>query len=126
MQPAVAAVTPRFLKTPDAAVHLGLALHELIVNSASHGALSTGATTISIHCDETSWEGRKAIKLQWSESIAGARSGSDFEDRSFGRTVLERVVPTSVNGQAEFTMTPNLIEYGLVIPESEFDTLHRA
>lgn len=38
MQPAVAAVTPRFLKTPDAAVHLGLSARTL----EKHRCFGTG------------------------------------------------------------------------------------
>jgi len=38
MQPAVAAVSPRFLKTPDAAVHLGLSARTL----EKHRCFGTG------------------------------------------------------------------------------------
>jgi hypothetical protein len=38
MQPAVAAVTPRFLRTPDAAVHLGLSARTL----EKHRCFGTG------------------------------------------------------------------------------------
>lgn len=111
--------------TPNAAVHLGLALHELIVNSASHGAIAAGATAIRLDCVETTLDGRGAIEVKWTERVMAADAGVDLEDNSFGRTVLERVVPTSMNGRASFLNEPGYIEYRLVIPETEYEILGR-
>jgi len=112
--------------SPNAAVHIGLALHELIVNSAAHGAIASGASSISLECREIETEGRVAIQIVWSELLGLSRSGSEFEEKSFGRTVLERVVPTSVAGSASFQMTPHSIEYSLTVPEAEFEILTRS
>ncbi|MGO7035121.1 sensor histidine kinase, partial [Rhizobium ruizarguesonis] len=49
----------------------------------------------------------------------------EFSDNSFGRTVLERVVPSSVNGKAELHLIPGRIEYRLTIPETEFEIFKR-
>ena len=84
--------------TPNAAVHVGLALHELIVNSVSHGALSAGAVSILLGCHKLEVDGREAIEIVWQESVPPHRQEGEFEDRNFGRTVLERVVPASING----------------------------
>jgi two-component sensor histidine kinase len=112
--------------TPNAAVHLGLALHELIVNSASHGAISAGSTKILLNCSETNLDGRKAIEIVWSEQVSTASAVQEFEDNSFSRTVLERVVPTSVNGRVQFDFGPERIEYRLFIPETEYEILKRS
>ncbi len=111
--------------SPNAAVHIGLALHELIVNSAAHGAIASGASSISLECREVETDGRAAILIVWSELLGFGRNGSEFEEKSFGRTVLERVVPTSVAGSASFLMTPHSIEYRLTVPEAEFEILSR-
>ncbi|NLR96924.1 sensor histidine kinase [Rhizobium sp. P38BS-XIX] len=110
--------------TPNAAVHLGLALHELIVNSASHGAISMGATSITLNCKETDLDGKKAIEVAWSEHFT-ARDKHEFEDNSFSRTVLERVVPTSMNGRADFSIGDGNISYRLTIPETEYEIMRR-
>ncbi|MGG6896891.1 MULTISPECIES: sensor histidine kinase [Rhizobium] len=110
--------------TPNAAVHLGLALHELIVNSASHGAISVGATSITLNCKEAELDGRKAIEVAWSERFY-TPGNHEFEDNSFSRTVLERVVPTSMNGRADFAMGDGSIGYRLTIPETEYEILRR-
>ncbi|MBB5572665.1 two-component sensor histidine kinase [Rhizobium paranaense] len=110
--------------TPNAAVHLGLALHELIVNSASHGAISAGATSITLNCKEAELDGKKAIEVAWSERFFFP-ADHEFEDNSFSRTVLERVVPTSMNGRAQFAIDDDSIGYRLTIPETEYEILKR-
>ena len=112
--------------TPNAAVHLGLALHELFVNSATHGAIAAGSTTISIDCRKLTYEGHDAIEVVWTELTAGGRHNSDFDDKSFGRAVLERVAPSSVNGRSAFTLEPHRIEYRLTIPDTEFELIGQA
>src|SRR5690349_12809116 len=111
--------------TPNAAVHLGLALHELIVNSASYGAIASGATSITLNCREAEIAGRQAIELAWVEVLPNSGDVHEFSENSFGRTVLERVVPSSVNGKAELALVPGRIEYRLTIPETEFEIFKR-
>ncbi len=112
--------------TPNAAVHLGLALHELIVNSASHGAISSGATSITLNCTETNLDGKKAIEVAWSEKVFTPAATQEFEDNSFSRTVLERVVPTSMNGNVRLNLSPDRIDYRITIPETEYEILKRS
>jgi two-component sensor histidine kinase len=111
--------------TPNAAVHLGLALHELIVNSASYGAIAAGASSITLNCRGTTLGEKKAVEVAWAESLPDRTEVHEFSDNSFGRTVLERVVPSSMNGKAELMLVPGRIEYRLTIPETEFEILKR-
>jgi two-component sensor histidine kinase len=92
--------------TPNAAVHVGLALHELIVNSATFGAIAGGAPSVTLDCQETILSDRKAIRVSWVEMLPNANATHEFSDNSFGRIVLERVVPSSVNGKADLRLTP--------------------
>jgi two-component sensor histidine kinase len=112
--------------TPNAAVHVGLALHELIVNSASYGAMSGGTPAVSVSSRETTLGDRKAIQLSWGERLTDKTEVHEFSENSFGKTVLERVVPSSVNGKAELALLPGRIEYQLIIPDAEFEILKRA
>jgi two-component sensor histidine kinase len=111
--------------TPNAAVHLGLALHELIVNSASYGAIARGASSITLNCKEVKLNGKKAIEVAWVEALPDRMEIHEFSENSFGRSVLERVVPSSMNGKAELKLIPGRIEYCLQIPETEFEILKR-
>jgi two-component sensor histidine kinase len=112
--------------TPNAAVHVGLALHELIVNSATFGAIAGGAPSVTLDCQEAILGDRKAISVSWVETLPNANETHEFSDNNFGRIVLERVVPSSVNGKADLHLTPGRIEYHLLIPDTEFEILKRA
>ncbi len=112
--------------TPNAAVHVGLALHELIVNSATFGAIAGGAPAIALDCQETMHGDRKAISFSWTETLPNSDEVHEFSENTFGRIVLERVVPSSVNGKADLRLTPGRIEYHLLIPDTEFEILKRA
>ena len=111
--------------TPNAAVHLGLALHELIVNSASYGAIAAGGSSITLNCKEATLGDRKAIEVAWVEVLSDRAEIHEFSDNSFGRTVLDRVVPSSMSGKAELKLLPGRIEYHLTVPETEFEILKR-
>ncbi len=109
--------------SPNAALHIGLALHELAVNSASHGALSAGVTSLTINCFETTHEGGKAVEIDWIEYLPPVATPEEPDERPFGRTVLERVVPSAVDGKAYYLTAPGQIEYRLIVPAREYEIL---
>lgn len=106
---------------PNAALHVGLAIHELAVNSVSYGALSRpdGFVEVSTDIDRTP-EGQEEMTLLWSEAIA---PGSDkaLRQKRFGSVALERVVPTSLNGSAELEIGKDRLQYRLVMPKANFE-----
>lgn len=110
---------------PNAALHIGLAMHELAVNSVSYGALSRAdgfvevtadmtADMTAAHADET------ALSLTWAEAV-GANEIRRGEKR-FGSVALERVVPSSLNGTATLEIADGRLEYRLVVPHGNFET----
>lgn len=134
---------------PSAALHVGLALHELIINSASYGALAKGEGGIEICCRalpaETAERAENeeesgALMLSWREEFppeaaqaaslaeqaeagtgAAAPGAGDFAAGArFGSIVLERIVPVSVDGEAQYSIKNGIIEYSLKIPVSQF------
>ena len=84
---------------PNAALHIGLALHELAVNSVSYGALSKpdGFVTIRAEIDDG-----PALNLTWREAISQRKATA--AEKRFGSVALERVVPASLNGSATLTI----------------------
>ncbi len=60
--------------------------------------------------------------MAWSEHFYFP-ADHEFEDNSFSRTVLERAVPTSMNGRAQFAINDDSIGYRLTIPETEYEIL---
>jgi two-component sensor histidine kinase len=110
------------LLTPNASLHLGLALHELIVNAVSHGSLVRSGRAIAVTCHRMQVNGQDSLEIRWDEGLpraeGGLESGQTEESlkANFGSTVLERVVPASVNGKARYHITPDRISYSLVFP----------
>lgn len=107
--------------SPNATLHIGLALHELIVNSASYGAISAGVNSLTIDCFETILDENEAIELAWIEHLPPAATLREADEPTFARTVLERVVPVAIGGKAMYLTTPDRIEYHLTIPSREYE-----
>ncbi|QIA21533.1 MAG: histidine kinase [Mesorhizobium sp.] len=106
---------------PNAALHIGLAMHELAVNSVSYGALSRADGFVEVTADLTAASaGETALSLTWAEAI-GANDNQPREKR-FGSVALERVVPASLNGTATLEITGDRLEYRLVVPRGNFET----
>jgi len=106
---------------PNAALHIGLAMHELAVNSVSYGALSRPAVFVEVSADlNTAAAGEVVLSLTWAEAI-GSNGGRGSQKR-FGSVALERVVPASLNGTASLDIVDGHLEYRLVVPHSNFET----
>ncbi|HEY9012340.1 MAG TPA: HWE histidine kinase domain-containing protein, partial [Devosia sp.] len=81
--------------SPNAAMHVGLAMHELITNATLHGALSNGHNG-SIRLDATvepDEEGGMRLVIDWRERYAPHELFPP--PRHFGTVVLEQIVPRS-------------------------------
>jgi len=130
---------------PSAALHMGLALHELAVNSASYGALARGAGRIKLDCVPTEImaeteaeaeiaDSRPGLRLRWREEFPPAAAAEGEADSGaaaaaadkaaagalnrahFGSAVLERIVPAALNGRAEYTIKNGMIDYIITFP----------
>ena len=106
---------------PNAALHIGLALHELVVNSMSHGALARprgqALLTAALAPREPGGEEPPLI-LTWSEPAG--RAGLP-ERRDFASVALERVVPLSLDGSARFDVGEERFDYRLEVPAANFE-----
>ncbi len=105
---------------PNAALHIGLALHELVVNSMSHGALSRpgGQACLTATLDRSTGDGDPALVLTWSEPTGA--SGLP-ERKDFASVALERVVPMSLDGSARFDVSDERLDYRLEVPAANFE-----
>ncbi|WP_019997836.1 sensor histidine kinase [Aureimonas ureilytica] len=107
--------------SPTAALHVGLALHELAVNAASYGSLSVPGGRVSIRSGLEERGGSTLLLLEWTES-RGPRVRVDHDPR-FGTSTLERIVPNSVGGEAELDYQPDGLQYRLRIPSNQFELI---
>jgi two-component sensor histidine kinase len=105
---------------PNAALHVGLALHELAVNSVSYGTLASGDGSVTISARRVVEEqGKDGIVLIWSEPSAPNPETS--KEKRFGSVALERVVPASLGGNASLAFGPERLQYRLTIPSGNFE-----
>jgi len=106
---------------PGAALHVGLALHELIINATSFGGLSIpyGRVIISakILQNET---GEDELVFHWEETNPAMPEVFQHDPR-FGSAVLQRIVPSAVNGKAQYRVDGAGAVYSLTVPAEQFD-----
>ena len=106
---------------PNAALHIGLALHELVINSLSHGTLARPGGHVLLEAafsPGSADEKGPALILSWSEPT-GAGELPDRKD--FTSLALERVVPASLNGHAKFEVSDGRFGYQLEVPATNFE-----
>ncbi|MDH4439821.1 MAG: sensor histidine kinase [Rhizobium sp.] len=109
------------LLTPNASLHIGLALHELVVNAVSHGDFLQRRKPIKVSCRRQELPGGPVVTITWEEPYTAVDGGKDIKTNRFGSTVLERVVPSSVNGQAWHDLENGLVRYELTFPLESYD-----
>lgn len=105
---------------PNAALHVGLAVHELAVNSVSYGALSRADGFVDVAVTMEGANGDAKMGLCWTEAI-GPSTDAAVRKKRFGSVALERIVPAAVNGDAALDIGPDKVSYRLVMPKSNFE-----
>jgi PAS domain S-box-containing protein len=102
---------------PDAAQHIGMALHELATNAAKYGALSTPGGKVHISWDTSSAsDGTSMCHLTWEES--GGPPVERPSRRGFGRVVIERTVARALRGEVRVDYAPTGLRWTLEFPTS--------
>ena len=104
---------------PNAAQHIGLALHELTTNALKYGALSSRSGRVKIRwaLSENQEPGPQRFSLSWEET--GGPAVRIPEAKQFGRIILEEIAPLSVQGQAKLEFAESGITYEMSMPVSE-------
>jgi PAS domain S-box-containing protein len=106
---------PNLLLTPEATQNLGLALHELSINAAKHGALSTPEGAVLVHWSTFATdEGEPQFLLSWSEM-----NGPEVKPprhRGFGQLVLERMLPRALEGDVRLDFAEAGLKWSVTMP----------
>lgn len=89
---------------PDVAQALGMAMYELFTNASKYGALSNEQGTVSLSWSVFDVESIATVQLIWQER--GASPVVAPKKSGFGTSVLKRVAPSAVSGEAELLYEP--------------------
>ena len=108
---------PAISLSAETAVTLHMTLHELMVNAAKYGALTTASGQVTVVWRIELVEGRPSLVLEWVERggppvFAPSRQG-------FGARLLERGLARDLGGDAALSYRPQGLSYVLRVPLSE-------
>ena len=100
--------------SPNAALYVGLAIHELAANSVRSGQLaaSGGAITVAFSLKPQS-DGGRSLVISWDEKYAPGHGPDGIEPLT--RKFLESVVPLAVDGSGELQVDKQRLDYVLRI-----------
>jgi two-component system CheB/CheR fusion protein len=99
--------------TSEAAVPIGMAIHELTTNAAKYGALSDGGRV------EVAWAvkgepGRPMLHFSWVE--AGGPPVRPPQRQGFGSRLLQRVLATQLQAEVHMDFAPEGLRFTMIMP----------
>lgn len=99
------------------ALHIGLALHELSMQAVTNPMSLQVQKEVLLHIDMSKVKVGTICKLVWEE-----RPGHDQQPApvsGFGSTLLERIVPTAVNGHVTIDSNSTYFRWSIIFPLEE-------
>lgn len=96
----------------DLALYITLAIYELYTNAMKYGALSNDTGVVKIECTTRD----DLLHIVWTETGGPTPDLSTDTGTGFGRTLLTKLVPASVKGEASFTLGPDGLVWALTAP----------
>jgi two-component sensor histidine kinase len=104
----------------EAAVPIGMALHELSTNAAKYGALSAKGGQVLISWDAEPEDEGIRLKLLWEER--GGPAVSPPTRQGFGSRLLHRVLATQLNAKVETDFNPEGLRVSIdaVLKQGQF------
>ena len=106
---------------PQAALALGMALHELAANAAKYGAFSNTEGVVEICWRFTELDGRPCLELSWRER--GGPPVAPPRRRGLGSQLIEHGLAYELGGQAQLTFEPAGVCYALTAPLAAMEAL---
>jgi two-component sensor histidine kinase len=89
---------PPLMLSSENARTLGMAIHELATNASKYGALSNGMGGVEIFWTDPE-DNRGSMEIKWAEN--GGPVVNEPNKTGFGRTLIEKIVPMQLNGEAK-------------------------
>jgi two-component sensor histidine kinase len=113
---AIQIVSDEINLSPNAATHLGLALHELVVNAFTNSNILSQDGTIKVLCRRLDTPDGPKIRFMWTERVPPETRETTDWSQHFTSTVLQRIVPAALNGYAVNRVEDVSISYELTFP----------
>lgn len=95
---------PDLWLTPNRALSMALAVHELATNAVKYGALSNAVGQVSVSWRVRETEGERRLEFDWIES--GGPPVAPPERRGFGSRLVERSLARELNGEVTLVFDP--------------------
>jgi two-component sensor histidine kinase len=111
-------IGPALTFSAETSVSVHMTLHELAVNAAKHGALTTPEGRVVIRWTVDEGAAPPMLTLTWREVGGPAVSGPP-ERRGFGTQMIERGLARDLGGKATLDFTPQGVIYTLRAPLSQ-------
>jgi PAS domain S-box-containing protein len=114
---------PRVELPSQAAVPIGMAIHELTTNAAKYGALS-GRGQIEIAWELVEGEAGRALRFSWTES--GGPPVAPPTRQGFGSRLLQRVLTTQLQADVRIDFDPAGLRFWMEVPLADTPAVPRA
>lgn len=114
---AVSLSGPAIILSPEAAQNLGLAIHELAINAARHGALSSPRGKVAIEWSLSEGEAGRQIDFLWVES--GGPKVEEPARSGFGMMVIRRNLARAMGADVNLDFQPDGLVARLSLPHDD-------
>lgn len=91
--------------SPNEALHIGLAIHELFVDAMAIGEIADAFPSVALTCAEKPYDGGPGLEIVWRQTNPpGAAEDELVAGRidGFHSTVLNRIAPTAIGGEGSY------------------------
>lgn len=117
----ITAAGPDIRMAPETSVAMHMTLHELAVNAAKYGALSTATGHIDVTWNVDMSKPERSLELIWVER--GGPPVREPQTRGFGSRLIEQGITRELGGDAEMCFEPEGFRFHLKAPLSPRLTL---
>lgn len=106
---------------PNEALHVGLAVHELFVDAIAVAEAAESFPRIAVECRGGNGSGSH-LEILWTQKNSLRRNHEPpaFEKDTFGSSVLTRIAPAAIGGEAEYSDDGVNIRYSLRFPHGAY------
>ncbi|GAB5505833.1 MAG: hypothetical protein Rhirs2KO_09960 [Rhizobiaceae bacterium] len=89
---------------PNETLYIGLAVHELFVDAVALTERGDVTPQITVECRRNEFAGKDGLEVRWIQKnkLTNGQVAARTERDTFGSSVLTRIAPAAVDGEAEF------------------------